>query len=139
MIKFEHVNMVVSDLEKTLSFYQTAFPHWKVRAQGSRPWYGKPSNWIHFGDDYQYLAFSDHGEGSNRDLSGHSTGLAHIAFEVSNIEAMIERLTQQGFEIAIDGADSAVRKNVYFIDPDGFEVEFIEYLTDIPGERNTID
>ena len=124
MIKFEHVNMVVSDLEKTLSFYQTAFPHWTVRAQGSRPWYGKPSNWIHFGDDYQYLAFSDHGEGSNRDLSGHSIGLAHIAFEVSNIEAIIERLTQQGFEIAIDGADSAVRKNVYFIDPDGFELTF---------------
>ena len=100
-------------------------------------WYDKPSNWIHFGDDYQYLALSDHGEGDNRDLTGHSVGLAHIAFEVTNIDAMIERLAQHGFDIALDGADSRVRKNVYFLDPDGFEVEFIEYLTDIPAERNS--
>ena len=137
MIKLEHINMVVSDLDKSLVFYRAAFPHWKVRAEGSRLWYDKPSNWIHFGDDYQYLALSDHGEGDNRDLTGHSVGLAHIAFEVTNIDAMIERLAQHGFDIALDGADSRVRKNVYFLDPDGFEVEFIEYLTDIPAERNS--
>lgn len=139
MIKLEHINMVVTDLDNSLSFYQTAFPHWQIRAEGNRPWYGKPSHWIHFGDDYQYLAMSDHGEGQNRDLRGHQVGLAHIAFEVSNIEAMIQRLTNKGFQIAHEGADSAVRKNIYFIDPDGFEVEFIEYLTDIPEQRNSMD
>ena len=138
MIKLEHVNMVVANLANSLAFYQTAFPHWTIRAQGSRPWYGKASNWVHFGDEYQYLALSDHGEGNNRDLKGHSVGLAHIAFEVSNIDAMINRLTTKGYEIAIEGADSKVRKNIYFIDPDGFEVEFIEYLTDIPAERNAM-
>jgi hypothetical protein len=25
---------------------------------------------------------------------------------------------------------------VYFIDPNGFEVEFVEYLSDIPAQRN---
>ena len=139
MIKLEHVNMVVADLEKSLEFYQSAFPHWRIRAKGHRPWYGKPSNWIHFGDDYQYLALSDHGEGNNRDLTGHSLGLAHIAFEVTNIEAMIRRLQNSGYSIAHEGADSTVRKNTYFIDPDGFEIEFIEYLTDIPEQRNRTD
>ncbi len=139
MIKLEHVNMVVRDLAKSLTFYQAAFPHWSVRAKGSRAWYGKPSNWLHFGDDYQYLAFSDHGEGCNRDLQGHQIGLAHIAFEVSNLDAMIGRLQDEGFEIAIEGAESKVRKNVYFMDPDGFEIEFVEYLTDVPEQRNSLD
>ena len=50
---------------------------------------------------------------------------------------MIDRLETAGFKIAHSGADSRYRKNVYFIDPDGFEVEFVEYLSDLPVERNS--
>jgi hypothetical protein len=32
--------------------------------------------------------------------------------------------------------EEAFRKNVYFVDPSGFEVEFVEYLSDLPEERN---
>jgi hypothetical protein len=73
MIYLEHVNLVVSNIEKMLTFYQAAFPHWSVRTQGKGEWNGKPRNWLHFGDDYQYIALSDHGEDekqSVRRLSG---------------------------------------------------------------------
>ena len=138
-MRLEHINMVVGDLEQSIKFYQAVFPHWRIRSKGERDWYGKPSRWIHLGDDQQYLAMSDHGEGNNRDLAGHSIGLAHIGFEVSNVDAVIQRLQSAGFDIAFEGADAQYRKNIYFIDPAGFEVEFIEYLSDIPAQRNLDD
>ncbi len=132
----EHVNLVVDDIQKMLHFYQAAFPEWRVRSQGEGIWSGKPRRWLHFGDDYHYLAFSDNGEGENRDLSGHQTGLAHFAYVTNNISVVIMSLEKAGYQIAKPGANNPFRKNVYFIDPAGFEVEFVEYLSDQPSERN---
>ncbi|SIO92577.1 VOC family protein [Vibrio spartinae] len=139
MIHLEHVNLVVrkDDISAMLKFYQAAFPHWHIRDQGVSEWYGKPRTWLHFGDDYQYLAISDNGEGENRDLTGHQVGLAHFAYITNNLDAVIARLTDAGFEIAKDGAAHPHRKNIYFIDPAGFEVEFVEYMSDIVSERNS--
>jgi catechol 2,3-dioxygenase-like lactoylglutathione lyase family enzyme len=136
MIHLEHVNLVVNNLAKSLNFYQAAFPHWRIRDQGEGEWSGKPRTWMHFGDDYQYLAFSDHGEGENRDLDGHQVGFAHFAFVTHNLDAVIDRLERAGFPTAKDGGTDPLRRNVYFIDPDGFEVEFVQYLSDLPEERN---
>lgn len=132
----EHVNLVVSDVPAMIHFYQTAFPHWKVRSEGDDEWHGKPRHWLHLGDDYQYLAISNHGEGQNRNLDGYQVGLAHFAYSVDNLESIVERLVNNGYEIAKPGAENPFRKNVYFVDPAGFEVEFVEYSTDIPSERN---
>jgi catechol 2,3-dioxygenase-like lactoylglutathione lyase family enzyme len=136
MLQLEHINLVVSDVPAMLDFYQAAFPHWRVRDSGKGEWNGKPRTWLHFGDDTQYLVFSDNGEGENRDLDGHQVGLAHFAYVTDNIAAVICRLTGAGYEIAKPGADEPYRKNVYFIDPQGFEVEFVEYLSDLPAQRN---
>lgn len=136
MIHLEHINLVVEDIPAALKFYRAAFPHWQVREQGKGEWYGKPRNWVHFGDDYQYLVFGDNGTGNNRNLGGHDSGLAHFAFVCSNLGAVITRLKEAGFSVDKDGATEPHRKNVYFIDPDGFEVEFVEYLSDLPRQRN---
>ena len=138
-MRLEHLNLVVTDIQKSLNFYQAAFPHWKVRSIGNAEWYGVPRNWIHFGDDYQYLTFNDDGVDTNRDLSGHQIGLAHFAFVTNNITAAINRLHSAGFNIAKSGAENQHRKNAYFIDPDGYEIEFVQYLSDLPDERNLDD
>lgn len=136
MIHFEHINLVVSDIDQALQFYQAAFPHWHIRGGGKGEWYGKKRNWIHFGDDYQYIAFSDNGEGENRDLTGQQIGLAHFAFNTNDLQGVINRLAKAGFEIAKPGAGEQYRDNVYFIDPHGYEVEFVQYKSDIPQQRN---
>jgi len=136
MLHLEHVNLVVKNIPAMVDFYQTAFPHWRVRSSGLGEWYGKPRNWLHFGDDYQYLAWSDHGEGENRDLAGHQMGLAHFAFTVDSIDAVTRRLKEAGYSVANPGVEEPYRRNIYFIDPAGYEVEFVEYLSDVPAERN---
>lgn len=136
MITLEHVNLVVSDIEHTLTFYKAAFPHWTVRGGGASEWYGTPRNWVHFGDDYQYLAFNDNGVGENRNLTGHQIGLAHFAFVTSDIAGIIKRLAQAGFAVDKEGAEDKYRSNVYFVDPNGYEVEFVQYHSDLPEHRN---
>lgn len=133
----EHVNLVVSNLATSLKFYQAAFPHWYVRSKGQGEWNGKSRTWLHFGDNYHYIALSDHGEGQNRLLAGHQVGLAHFAYVVGNLNALIERMRNAGFNIDKASKENLYRRNAYFIDPDGFEVEFVEYLSDIPSERNS--
>lgn len=136
MITLEHINLVVNDIKQTLAFYQAAFPHWSIRGGGISEWYGKPRNWVHFGDDYQYLAFNDDGVGENRDLTGNQIGLAHFAFVTSDMKGMIERLAQAGFAVDKQGAEDTYRENVYFVDPNGYEVEFVQYHSDLPNDRN---
>ena len=137
MLRIEHINLVVSNVSEMMDFYKIVFPHWKVLRQGDSDWYGKPRHWVHFGDDFTYLALSDNGEADNRDLSGHQVGLAHFALEVSGLADLIKRLTGAGFKIAQDGAENSYRNNIYFIDPAGFEVEFVEYFSDQPSQRNS--
>ena len=132
----EHINLTVKNIENTLSFYQAAFPHWTIRGEGKHVWYGKPRRWLHFGDNNQYLAFCNEGEGEPRDLTGHQVGLAHFAFVVTNLAAMQKRLLNAGFTHAKDGAKDPHRSNIYYLDPNGFEVEFVEYHSDLPEQRN---
>lgn len=51
-------------------------------------------------------------------------------------DALITRLVQAGFKPE-PGSNNKYRKNVYFIDPSDYEVEFVEYLSDIPSQRNS--
>ncbi|MDO6426025.1 VOC family protein [Thalassotalea sp. 1_MG-2023] len=136
MVHLEHINLVVKDIPETLTFYQAAFPHWHIRGRDTQTWYGKKRQWLHFGDDYQYLTFNDGGTGENRNLQGATVGLAHFAFVTNNLQALITRLETAGFERTSSGEVLTQRKNAYFIDPNGFEVEFVEYTSDIPQERN---
>lgn len=137
MITLEHINLVVKDIDKSLTFYRAAFPHWHVRGGGKDEWSGKPRNWLHFGDDYQYIAFANNGVGENRDLTGHQVGLAHFAYVTTDLKGTIERITAAGFAIHKPGAPDKYRENIYFLDADGYEVEFVQYHSDLPKLRNS--
>ena len=136
MIHLEHLNLVVKDMQKTLDFYQVVFPHWKVRGGGTSDWYGHPRNWLHFGDDYHYLTFNDNGTGDNRDLKSHQVGLAHFAFVTNDIKGLMSRLQHAGFLEKIPFEKNENRGNVYYLDPNGYEVEFVTYYSDLPALMN---
>lgn len=138
-MRLEHINIVVSDIERSLVFYKAAFPHWKVRAKGEADWFGIKRNWVHFGDDFNFITLNDNGTGENRLRETNQLGLAHFAYVTNNVEAVVKRLVDAGFEVSIKGGENPHRANYYFNDPDGFEVEFVQYFSDIPEERNNED
>jgi len=77
MIRLEHMNLVVKNIHVTLNFIQTAFLDWTIRGKGESEWYGKMGNWLHVGTNDYYITLNEGNEDSNRDLKGHSPGLAH--------------------------------------------------------------
>ncbi len=136
MARIEHANIVVTQLETTSRFLMTAFPHWKVRDGGESAWAGKPRRWVHLGDDVTYLTLNDNGEGKPRALDGHQPGLAHLGFEVTGLDDLVQRLVDAGYAISHAGDHTAHRRNVYFVDDEGLEFEFVEYASDDPAQRN---
>ena len=136
MAILEHINIVVKDIEATTTFLSVAFPQWKVRGQGVSDWYGYQRKWVHIGNDEQYITLNNGNGSQNRDLTGNTTGLAHIGFVVSDVDAITQRLLAHQYKLSTTGADHPNRKTVYFLDPSGFEFEFIEYLSSQPTEKN---
>lgn len=136
MIRLEHVNLVVKDIKASCDFIQTAFPDWEIRGQGQSEWYGTKRHWMHIGTQDNYITLNDGGQSPNRNLKSHDMGLAHIGFEVKELDAIAKRMQEKGYEIATIGADHPYRKTLYFIDPAGYEFEFIEYLSDAPELKN---
>ena len=136
-MRIEHVNLVVADIEPTLKFLRAAFPDWRLRGEGTGQWHGKPRRWVHFGSDDMYITLNDDGEGPNRDLTGHAPGLAHIGIETVDADSLIKRLREAGFEpSSTTDPDGAFRRRIYYIEPAGYEFEFVEYSSDIAAERN---
>ncbi|AZQ84937.1 VOC family protein [Colwellia sp. Arc7-635] len=136
MLYLEHVNLVVKDISRALIFYKAAFPHWRIRGEGKSTWSGKPRRWLHFGDDQLYIAFSDHGEQNIRDNSGFQVGLSHIAFVTDELAQLTQRLKIAGFIGEEGDGSSGVRSNTYFVDLDGYEIEFVEYTSEEISVRN---
>ena len=140
MVRLEHANLVVKDIQPTLDFLLAAFPSWSVRGEGDMTW-GKGENainrhWLHVGDDDYYLTLNDNAQGEIRDVRSVQPGVAHLGFVVDDLAGIIGRLAQKGFTIDIQGRDHPFRKTVYYNDPAGFQFEFLEYSSDRAEEKN---
>ncbi|WP_044618703.1 VOC family protein [Gynuella sunshinyii] len=135
MMRIEHVNLIVTDIDASIRFYQAAMPHWSVRASGEMDWYGRHRHWVHFGDDYHYLTLNDHGDGRDRLQLMHQVGVAHVGIEISSVDQLLERMEQAGYTPHQQGKGDE-RQNAYFLDPDGTEIEFVQYFSDQPDVRN---
>lgn len=141
MQKLEHINLVVGEIAPIVKFITTAFPSWRIRGRGDQPFAGMPREWVHVGDDNDYLALTEYhlpsgAKGAPRDLASAAPGLAHIGFEVSSVEEIRTRLETAGYEPTQVNDEHPHRRRLYYVEGDNIEFEFIEYTSDKPEERN---
>lgn len=141
MQRLEHVNIVVQKIDPVVKFITAAFPSWHIRGRGDHPFAGMDREWVHVGDDTDYLALTEYhvpdgAKGRPRDLASTQPGLAHLGFEVSSIDELIARLKAAGYEPTTRNDDHPHRRRVYYVEADDIEFEFIEYFSDKPDERN---
>ena len=131
-IYLEHANITVNDLTNAIRFFQAAFPHFEIRGEGI--YNGR--KWVHLGDQDTYLALNQvHGE-INIKKDYQKTGINHIGFVVEDVNAIADRLLEQGFERDFPRQEEEFRIREYFTDKDGNEYEFVQYLSTIPEEKN---
>ena len=122
-MRLEHVNLTVADLERSIRFY-TELLGWRVRWQGTTS-SGTPA--AHVGDDDSYLAFFE-GRGASPAWNYGAVGYNHMGFVVEDLDAAKARVIELGGEVHGEDEYDPGRR-LYFTDPDGFEVELVEYAT----------
>jgi methylmalonyl-CoA/ethylmalonyl-CoA epimerase len=128
--KIEHLGIAVKDLNTSIQLYETLFQTecYKTEAVESE---GVKTAFFQVGESKIELL-----EASNPDspiakfLEKKGPGFHHVAFETSNIDAEIERLINEGFELIHktpkDGADN---KRIAFLHPkavDGLLLELCQ-------------
>lgn len=134
-LRLEHANLVVRDVDAAVRFLQTAFPHFRVRHEGTS-WRG--ARWLHIGDDDTYLAINEATEDASEPWVPYAgkPGLNHLGYEVDDVDALRARLSAAGYRDSTVPNVHPHRKRVYFYDSEGNDWEFVEYSSDDPALRN---
>ena len=119
----EHVNITVSDLQKSIDFYTDLFG-FELR------WRSPPDDpdqaGAHVGDERMYIAMFEAPRGGQADSDYDRVGLNHFGFVVADLKDFRTRLSDMGIQPHLE-RDYHPGERLYFMDPDGIEVELVEY------------
>jgi catechol 2,3-dioxygenase-like lactoylglutathione lyase family enzyme len=133
--RLEHANLCVRDIDGMIRFLRTAFPDFRIRADRTD---ADGSRWVHIGTNESYLALNaaDVTPDRAREPYGGLPGVNHLGYEVDDADALRERMLAAGYEESTVPNAHPFRKRVYFLDPEGNDWEFVEYLSANMAERN---
>ena len=134
-IYLEHANITVNNLENSIHFFKTAFPDFHVRGGGET----NGRKWIHLGNNITYIAINEALNPNQTERDYASPGINHLGFVVENVEVIADRLLTAGFERDYPKQVEKYRIRDYFLDADGNEYEFVQYLSEDIDERNFYD
>jgi catechol 2,3-dioxygenase-like lactoylglutathione lyase family enzyme len=121
-MRLEHVNLTVNDLDRSIAFYCDLLDvevRWKGPIEGERLG-------AHVGDDRCYLALFQAAEQGTVDQDYGRPGLNHFGFVVGDLDEARRRLEQLGGTVHFEPNYEPGRR-IYCLDPDGHEVELVEY------------
>ncbi|MGX1023694.1 methylmalonyl-CoA epimerase [Psychroflexus sp. MBR-150] len=134
MRKIEHLGIAVKDLEVAKQTYETllgksAYQSERVESEGVETVFFKTGE-----SKIELLGATQDDSPIAKYIEKRGEGLHHIAFDVADIEAEIERLKSEGFQLISDqpkaGADN---KRIVFLHPKsshGVLVELCEEIKD---------
>ncbi|MBW4521570.1 MAG: VOC family protein [Scytolyngbya sp. HA4215-MV1] len=120
--RFEHINLACQDIDKTADFYQTIFPDWFVRAEGTN----QGSRWMHLGDRQFYLSLNDTPELKRTHVLYEAIGISHVGFVIEDGDQMKALLEANGIDY-YTYTSPETKHRIYVSDPDGNEIELLEY------------
>lgn len=134
-VRLEHANLCVRDIDAMIRFLQTAFPEFLVRADRTDP---DGSRWVHVGTDETYIAMTSANTEPLQPWQPYRglPGVNHLGYEVDDAATLRSRMLAAGYEESTVPNSHPHRRRVYFLDPDGGDWEFVQYLSADPSERN---
>lgn len=114
-----HAVLYVSDVPRSLAFYQDVFGFEIVDRMGDGAVFLKAAG----GENHHDLALMSVGPSATRPQP-RSVGLYHLAWEVASMEDLVEMARKLAEVDALGGmSDHGVSKSLYAHDPDGIEFE----------------
>lgn len=133
--RLEHANLAVRDIDATLRFLTTALPAFRLRFDGVDD---RGRRWVHVGTDDAYLALYPATDTPAERWAPYAgkPGVNHLGLVVDDALAVRERLAAAGYrDTPVDNHHPA-RRRVYFLDPDGNDWEFVQYLSEDTAQRH---
>ncbi|MCI0641012.1 MAG: VOC family protein [Gemmataceae bacterium] len=133
--RLEHANLCVRDIDGMIRFLKTAFPEFRIRADHKD---ADGSRWVHVGTDDSYLALQAADTSPERPWEPYSglPGVNHLGFEVDDAEGLRDRMLAADYEESTVPNSHPFRKRVYFLDPEGNDWEFVQYLSSDREKRH---
>ena len=134
-VRLDHANLIARDLDGMIGFLRTAFPEFRVRADGKS---SSGARWVHVGTEHAYIALNEatHKPAEPWVPYAGKPGLNHLGFEVEDADGVRARLRAAGYQETTVPNSHPYRKRVYFHDAEGNDWEFVEYLSDDPAKRH---
>ena len=130
----DDLKMTSTEVDRTVPFLLAAMPKFRMGGGGGGE---KAQRWVHVGTEDSYLCVEDRGATERGPHQPYvHPGMNHIGFVVEDAAAVSRRLLEAGYEQGATYVDHPHRHRYYFFDHDGNEYEFVQYLSDIPEERN---
>jgi len=146
-----HINIVVSDLEKSLNFYTKNLGFKEIRRSKLKgEWIEKIVGLKNVEAEVAYVTARDgdlriellryvspKGEKLSVNSASNTIGVRHIAFQVEGIYDLAEKLKEKGVKFISDPVkvpvstikhDEGHKILCYFLDPDGVILELAEYI-----------
>jgi catechol 2,3-dioxygenase-like lactoylglutathione lyase family enzyme len=135
VLRLEHANFNVRDIDAMIRFLQTAFPEFRIRFEGTD---SNGQRWVHVGTEETYIALNPATEQTEDRSTPYDDipGVNHLGFEVEDADALRDRLKTAGYQESTPPNAHPFRKRVYFYDPDGNDWEFVQYLSDDLSQRH---
>jgi len=128
-MRYHHIALSVSNLEKSVEFYKKVFGFFEVKRfeleeKGLKVAFLK----LNRSDNLNLELFQPFKPIKNKDdLSNLDVlGLKHIAFEVEDANSKFKELEAKNFEVTEPREGKYCRKYFFIKDPDGFIMEFYQ-------------
>ncbi len=113
----------VDDLERATAFYRDVV--------GLPLAYSVPG-WVQF--DTSGAALVLHPKTPSQKEAPHSASLTHAAFQVEDLEAEYERLSDEQVKFSAPPASADFGKHATFLDPEGNEIDLLEWKREPPAK-----
>ncbi len=133
--RLEHANLSVTDVDAMLGFILAAFPEFRERHDSGS---ADPERWVHVGDADTYIALN-RVRAEVREARRHSyysPGFNHLGFVVEDLDSLRARLLAGGYREESYPNQHPARRRAYFLDPQGAEWEFVQYLSADKTQQN---
>ena len=123
MARIEHVNVTVSDADRTAALMQQLFG-WHIRWNGASQ---NGGHTVHVGTEDQYLAvYSDPKRTYTAEDFIKGLPLNHVGVEVDDLAAVEAKVVEEGL-VPFNHGNYPPGRRFYFLDPDGTEYEVVSY------------
>ena len=137
-MRFDHGSLLVSDVERALRFYAGALGLEEIPRP---PTFDAPGAWLAVEDRQLHLVGEvepGHARAMHPPWTPEEIAIGygnHLAFEVADLDATLERARAHGAEPAVVSLRGDGARRTFLTDPDGNVIELMETGVEVTGDE----